>query len=352
MATEEMLLQYNNLVRFYVNVNALIEVNDRYLSILKDDLPDPNDAEDFRLESENDRNQEIYSSFYFTRRRLFRLVDRVSDKFVDFLKVDPYKELDDLLTEMWDRLQIIDNVRNMKALIPMRNTLLAEAEEWSKSLEKGKDVIDSERRKLVNKNAPEQKNDPSTDSQTVSEQRNAGAMRLKDASMQTVSKEVSVDQVREDRLEDIREKITEFKFLKQSFTNLTNSNLIKRWSDNIQNAPTWLRSALGIEVGVTGVSPIDGLLGKFTIQNLRLRRKIRKSGAFELDTDRTEAYWRKRIRKKYGKRVPFCDERVVLGSDGKSVSFEKKDEFAAQQEIVAAQERLLLDFYNRTPDEH
>lgn len=346
MPDKEFYDEYNRLLRFFRDINRLLELNDRFRGILNE-LPDPTQDKTFYLASDDELTEERYRFYYAIRRRLYRKTSKIFEDYNDFLQEDRYGVLLNVLTHMLDTLEPIINTMNISQIYGMRNELIEASETWLQGMEEAKDQVINSQRELVISESGIQKQNPNTDSQTVSDLRNTAAARIRDAAMQTVSQDVTPQQIIEERLRQITESISAFRQLDRALQNFTDSSFMQRVSNQFDKAPNWLKSVLSGTASVTGLTPSDYKVGKFTIQNLLLRRTIRESGVFGEDLDKINAYWRKRVRKRYGENVPFCDEEWVAGR-----GWVLKDEAAAQEAIVGAQIKLLERFVRQVPDDH
>lgn len=338
--------EYNRLLKFFRDINRLLELNDRFRGILND-LPDPSQKKTFYLDSDNELTEEDYRFYYAIRRRLYRKTSKIFEDYNDLLERDRYSILLSTLTHMLDTLEPIINTMNFSQIYGMRNELIEASETWLQGMEEAKDAVADNQRELVNAESGVEKQNPDTDSQTVSDLRSAAAARIRDAAMQTVSQSVTPQQIIEERLREITEKISTFRQLDRALQNLVDSAFMQRVANQYDKAPNWLKSVLSGTASVTGLTPEDYRVGKFTIQNLILRRDIRESGVFEEDLNKISAYWRKRVRKRYGENVPFCDEEWVEGK-----GWVPRDEASDQEVIIDAKIKLLKRFLKQVPDDH
>jgi hypothetical protein len=346
MPDKEFYDNYNRLLKFFRDINRLLELNDRFRGILSD-IPDPSQEKTFYLNSDNELTEERYRFYYAIRRRLYRKTSNIFEEYNDFLEESRYGVLLSVLTHMLDTLEPIINTMNISQIYGMRNELIEASETWLQGMEEAKDAVAENQRELVIAESGVQKQNPETDSQSVSELRNTAAARVKDAAMQTVSQDVTPQQIIEERLSEITEKISVFRQLDRALQNFTDSDFMQRVSNRFDKAPNWLKSTLNGTLSVTGLTSNDYRVGKFTLQNLMLKRKIRESGVFGEDLDKINAYWRKRVRKRYGENVPFCDEEWVEGE-----GWVIREEAAAKEAIVDAQIKLLERFLRQVPDDH
>lgn len=338
--------KYNRLLGFFRDINRLLELNDRFSGILNE-LPNPSQKETFYLESDNELTDESYRFYYAVRHRLYRKATKILEEYNDYLEKDRYTALLSVLTHMLDTLEPIINTRNMVQIYAVRNELIEASSIWLEGMERAKDAVADNQRELVNSVSGVQKQDPETDSQTVSDLRSTAAARVKDAAMQTVSQNITPQQIIEERLREITEKLSTFRQLDRALQIFTDSSFMQRIITRFENAPNWLKATLGGTASVTGLTPSDYVVGKFTLQNLFLRRKIRESGVFGEDTDKINAYWRKRVRKRYGENVPFCDEEWVEGK-----GWVLEEEASDQKIIIEARSKLLKKFLKQVPDDH
>lgn len=337
---------YKENIGLYRDVNRLIDLNDRYGDIL-DNLPDPNAKEVFSLESDIELLQDRYNTFYFSRRRCLKKAQKILDVYVDLLEGDNFSLLLGTLNDMVETLTPVNDVARVDELYAVKDSIQGKQRSWGRFLLISKDSIADNLQGLVNESAEDTKKDPKTDDQRSKELKTSAFNRMKDPAIQSsVSSEKTTELVVEQNLRRFTEKVGALKYIDQALKNFTDSTFFDSIKTNISNGPPWFRAIILGDTSVT-ISKEDKLKGTFTLQNLLLRRRIRKSGALEDDTDKVDAYWREKIRRRYGKDALFCDE--TRASDGSIV---KEDDLEAEEAIRNGQARLQEKIQQQTIDDH
>lgn len=358
---------YNNKLNLYKDVNRLLELNDRYNDVLED-IPNPKNSQSVYLDSETQDTQKNYKNFYFIRFRL----NRKASKILENEKYGLNSKIAAELTEPEFKLSVIlENIINttekqiesgkyIRYIQPNRNQLIDATTQWAEDLEGIKDGLGDIIRKSVISESGDTKKNPDIDSQTTSELRSTAAARIKDKALQSISRDLKVSQIIKDRLNQIAEHVNLLGRLDVLIKKVGDSDFVQGISDSnfVQSvgssktfnvATNAIKFIFGGPSAVKGqtLSTTDKVYSNFLKNYSTLKYTIKLSEVASDDLDKVDSFWREKVRRRYGRDVPFCDE--GRDSSGKWVPVIDRER---RDRILAAQKKLLDKLNKSLNDDH
>lgn len=342
---QEFIEEYNRYLSFLRETNTVLEIMDRYVELLED-LPDSKEVYKYELSSEEELIQTKYSTFYFVKRRFLKRANNVLQNYSDILELSLYDFGKTTLEIIVSTLSDIIDTRNMSMLYGLRPTLLEQAVRWIDGLEDLKDTIAEDLRNKVYKETQQDRSDNTIDSKEASGLLSTARSRIMESVMETIKTDANLRRVREDERQRRLTRISNLLYAKSAFDFLFNKDNLENVGRSFNRwAPRWLRFIAGTETSVSGITDEDKYIAKFSLENLMLKREMKRYDADSTDLTSVSDFWRKKVRKRFGD-FPFCDEKPTK-IEGKWVVKEDAD---TQELLEDAKSKLLKGISrNRVP---